>query len=324
MKITREIKTAILVIISILLFIWGYSFLKGRDLLTNYQTYYAQYDNIEGLNIAAPVTINGLIVGKVIGFKIVNETGKIVVELQIKPDFFISKSSVAELYSPSMLGGKQVAIITNLKDKTPAKSGDFLQSSSKLALTDEVANQVKPLKEKVDKVLDNANNMLVNINDVLDERTKQNLQNSLANLNETLAEFKSASQKVNSMLADNKGKIDGTITNFNKVSVNFAKVSDSLAKINIGKTVEKLDKTLASVDKIMFDIQSGKGTMGKMMKDETLYNNFAKSSKELELLLQDLRLNPTRYINVSLFGKKNKPYVAPKNDTLTKAKTSNL
>lgn len=320
MKITKEIKTAILVISSILLFIWGYSFLKGKDLLTNYQTYYAQYDNIEGLNVAAPVTINGLIVGKVMGFERVNRTGKIIVELQIKPDFFISKSSVAELYAPSFLGGKQIAVIIDLKDEVPAKNGDFLRSSSKSALTEEVANQVKPLKEKVEKVLDNANNMLVNINEVLDERTKQNLKNSLANLNETLAEFKLASQKVNGMLVDNKGKIDGTITNFNKVSVNFAKISDSLAKINMGKTVEKLDKTLANVDKIMLDIQSGKGTMGKMMKDETLYNNFAKSSKELELLLQDLRLNPTRYINVSLFGKKNKPYVTPKNDTLNKVK----
>ncbi|MES2544385.1 MAG: MlaD family protein [Bacteroidota bacterium] len=316
MKITREIKTAILVISSILLFIWGYSFLKGKDLLTNYQTYYVQYSNIEGLTVSAPITINGLVVGKVIGFKIENQTGKIDVELQIKPDFFISKSSTAQLYASSLLGGKQIAIIVNLQDPVPAKNGDFLLSSTKPALTDELANQVKPLTEKIDKVLVNANDMLSNINEVLDEKTKQNLKSSLANLNETLAEFKSASQKVNGMLADNKEKIDGTLTNFNKVSVNFAKLSDSLAKINIGKTVDKLDKTLANVDKIMFDIQSGKGTMGKMMKDETLYNNFAKSSKELELLLQDLRLNPTRYINVSLFGKKNKPYVAPKKDTL--------
>jgi phospholipid/cholesterol/gamma-HCH transport system substrate-binding protein len=114
------------------------------------------------------------------------------------------------------------------------------------------------------------------------------------------------------MLDGNKGKIDGMVTNFNKVSSNFEKISDSLSKANIGQTVKNLDKTLASVDKIMSDIQSGKGTMGKMMKDETLYNNFAKTSKELELLLQDLRLNPTRYINVSLFGKKNKTYIAPK------------
>ena len=95
-------------------------------------------------------------------------------------------------------------------------------------------------------------------------------------------------------------------------------MSDSLAKANLGQTVKNLEKTLASVDKLMAEMEQGKGTMGKLMKDETMYNNFSKASNELELLLQDLRLNPTRYVNVSLFGKKNKPYVAPINDTIKK------
>jgi phospholipid/cholesterol/gamma-HCH transport system substrate-binding protein len=120
------------------------------------------------------------------------------------------------------------------------------------------------------------------------------------------------------MLADNKGKISTTMTNVEKASANFSKVSDSIAKANIGQTVKNLEKTLANVDKLMADIQSGKGTLGKLAKDETMYNNFAKTSKELELLLQDLRLNPTRYVNVSLFGKKNKPYKAPVLDTIKK------
>ena len=117
MKITREIKTAILVIASILLFIWGYSFLKGRDLLTDYKTLYAQYDNVEGLVVSAPVTINGLVVGKVSGINIKNDTGKLVVELQIKSDFPISKSSTATIYDASLIGGKQVAIHPNYSDK---------------------------------------------------------------------------------------------------------------------------------------------------------------------------------------------------------------
>ena len=120
------------------------------------------------------------------------------------------------------------------------------------------------------------------------------------------------------MIADNKSKINSTMTNFDKTSANFSKMSDSLAKANLGQTVKNLEKTLASVDKIMADINSGKGTMGKLMKDDAMYNNFTNTSKELELLLQDLRLNPTRYVNVSLFGKKNKPYVAPVNDTIKK------
>jgi len=315
LKITREIKTAILVIASILLFIWGYSFLKGRDLLSDYQTFYVKYDNVEGLINSAPVTINGLVVGKVNLIKL-NKDWTSLVELQIDGDYQITKNSVAELYSPGPIGGKQITIIPNTKSTEIAKSGDFLTSSSKLGLTEEVSNQIKPIKEKLDKVLENANTMLVNINQVLDDKTKQNLRSSLENLNATLAEFKEVSKSANEMLADNKGKISATMTNVEKASANFSKVSDSIAKANIGQTVKNLEKTLANVDKLMADIQSGKGTLGKLAKDETMYNNFAKTSKELELLLQDLRLNPTRYVNVSLFGKKNKPYKAPVSDTI--------
>ena len=318
MKLSREIKTAILVISAILLFIWGYSFLKGRDLFTNYKTLFVEYKNVEGLTVSAPVTINGLNIGKVSSISIKNDTGAIVVEMQINSDFPISKSSIAEIYAPSPIGGKQLAILPNYDDKSLAADGDYLKSSSKLGLTDELARQIEPLKDKIEKLLDNANVMLVNVNQVLDVKSKENLRNSLANLNEILVEFKSASKSVNGMLAENKTKISGTMTNVEKASANFSKMSDSLAKANIGQTVKNLEKTLANVDKMLADLQSGKGTMGKLMKDEALYTNFAKTSKELELLLQDLRLNPTRYVNVSLFGKKNKPYVAPVNDTIKK------
>lgn len=317
MKITREIKTAILVIASILLFIWGYSFLKGRDLLSSYNKYYVKYTNVDGLVSAAPVTINGLTVGKVNSIELQDDWTSLV-ELQINGDYKIPKNSIAELYAPGPIGGKQIAILPNTQTQEIAVSGDFLKSANKLGLTEEVSNQIKPIKEKLDKVLENANTMLVNINQVLDDKTKQNLRGSLENLNETLAEFKEASATVNGMLAENKGKINSTMANFEKTSANLTKMSDSLAKANIAQTVKNLEKTLASVDKLMADMQSGKGTLGKLAKDEALYNNFVKSSKELELLLQDLRLNPTRYINVSLFGKKNKPYKAPVNDTITK------
>ena len=317
MKITREIKTAILVIASILLFIWGYSFLKGRDLLSNYTTYFVKYENVDGLVNSAPVTINGLIVGKVTAIKL-NEDWTSIVELQINGDYKVTKNSIAELYSPGPIGGKQVAIIPNKETKEVAASGEYLASSSKLGLTEEISKEIKPIKDKLNSVLENANTMLISINQVLDAKTKENLKSSLENLNATLAQFKEVSQNANAMLVDNKSKIDATMTNVQNASVNFSKISDSLAKANIGEAVKKLENTLVSVDKLMADIQSGKGTLGKLAKDEDMYNNFTTASKELELLLQDLRLNPTRYINVSLFGKKNKPYKAPVNDSITK------
>jgi len=318
LKITREIKTAILVIASILLFIWGYSFLKGKDLLSSYKTFYVHYDNVEGLMNSAPVTINGLKVGKVNRIKFLNNTGKIEVELQIKSDFPFSKTSIASIYEPGLIGGKQIMITPNFADSSIAESGLILRGDIKPGLTTLVAQRLTPLQEKVEKMVVSADGLLQNVNSILDAKTKTDIKNSIANLDATLAEFKMATHNVNEMIDDNKGKFNSTMTNVDKVSANFAKISDSLSKVNISKTVKSLEQSLASVDKIMADVQSGRGTLGKLAKDESMYINFVKTSKELELLLQDLRLNPTRYVNVSLFGKKNKPYKAPVNDTITK------
>ena len=317
LKLTREIKTAILVIISILLFIWGYSFLKGKNLFDTSNKLFVVYENVAGLAPSAPVTLSGLTIGKVNAINIQTD-GKLLVELSITNDFPISKSSIAEIYDSGLVGGRQIAIKPDLTDTNYTKSGDFLQASSKLGLTDALAQQLEPLQSKLQLVLENANLLFSNVNEVLDANTKQNLKGSIAELNKTLSEFSVASKSINELIADNKSKLNSTLTNFDKTSSNFAKMSDSLAKANLGQTVKNLEKTLANVDKLMAEMEQGKGTLGKLMKDETMYNNFSNSSKELELLLQDLRLHPTRYVNVSLFGKKEKPYVAPVNDSIKK------
>jgi phospholipid/cholesterol/gamma-HCH transport system substrate-binding protein len=317
LKVSREIKTAVLVLMSILLFIWGYNFLKGKNLFDNNNKLYVIYENVAGLAPSAPVTLNGLTIGKVNSITI-NPDGKLLVELHITTDFPISKSSIAEIYDSGLVGGRQIAIKPNLLDKNYTVSGDYLKASSKLGLTDALAQQLEPLQAKIQELLKNADVLFTNVNDVLDTQTRQNLKSSIASLNATLSEFSVASKNVNELLAENKSKLNNTLKNVDKVSGNFATISDSLAKANLGQTVKNLEKTLAKVDKIMADLEQGKGTMGKLIKDETMYTNFSKTSKELELLLQDVRLHPTRYVNVSLFGKKNKPYLAPVNDTIKK------
>ena len=310
MKITKEIKAGILVIASISLFIWGYSYLKGKDILNDYKTFFVKYDNVEGLASTAPITINGLVVGQVSGIKL-QPNGEILVQLQIKNDFPFSKSSVVAIYEPGLIAGKQLQIIPNFKDNSVAVSGDTLTSSVKKGLTDLVSDKLAPLQQKIEKMIVNADLLLTNLNEVLDTKSKENLKNSISNLSKTIEGINSVVDNTNSILLNNKGNIDKTLSNLNKVSTDFSKISDSLSKANITKVVTNLEKTLSNVDKIMNDLQSGKGSLGKMVKDDALYNNLEKTSKELELLLQDLRLNPTRYVNVSLFGKKNKPYKGP-------------
>lgn len=316
LKISREIKTAILVISSILLFIWGYSFLKGTDLFVNYKTVYVTYQNVEGLANSAPVTFNGLNIGKVKNVSFDAKKRLNLVELQLNGDYPISKSSQAVQYEPGLIGGKQIMIIPNYEDSSIIETDDYLKGDIQLSMTNKVMDKLAPLTDKVDLVLLSANKLISGLNEVLDEKGKADLKKTLSNLNETMSQLNQASKSANEMLVDYKPKLSKTTENLEKITTDFATISDSLAKANLGKTVKDLEKTLANANRIMAEIQSGKGTFGKLMKDDAMYNNFTKASKELEILLQDLRLNPTRYINVSLFGKKNKPYVAPTNEEI--------
>lgn len=308
MKLTREIKTAILVISSILLFIWGYSFLQGRDLLSNHKLLYAKYDNVEGLVVSAPVTINGFVVGKVRSIVLDNSTGKLVIEMQVDSDFPIAKTSVVNIYEPGLIGGKQIQIVPNLDDTSLVSSGDYLASGVVPGLTSLVGDRFSPLQDKIEKAVVSADSVLVNINTLLDPATKAHFKASMANLNATLLEFKGASQSVNAMLAENRSKIGNAVSNFDHTSKNLAKVSDSLSKINFNKSVRSLENSLAKVNSLMTDVESGKGTLGKLMKDEKVYDNLEGASRELEQLLSDLKRNPKRYVHFSLFGKKAKEY----------------
>lgn len=317
MKITREIKTAILVIASILLFIWGYSFLKGRDLFTNYETFFVEYESVEGLATSAPVTLNGLVIGKVSSITINENTGVLLVELQLKTDFPISKSSIASIYEPGFIGGKQIAIIPNFSDKTLAVDGQKLQGGIKMGLTDKVGDQLAPLQEKLEKLLGSTEKLIAGLNNVLDQKGQQDLKLTLSELSKTVEQFHKVSMSVNNLLSTNKTQINGVVTNFNKISGNFSKISDSLNKADLGKTARNLNATLVRVDGIVSGLESGKGSMGKLLNDEAFYQNIKSSTKELELLLEDIRLYPTRYVNISIFGKKNKPYVGPVNDSIS-------
>jgi phospholipid/cholesterol/gamma-HCH transport system substrate-binding protein len=316
LKLSREIKTAILVIASIVLFIWGYSFLKGKAIFANYKTFYVTYTNVEGLVKSAPVTLNGLAIGKVNDIKINETNGSIVVELQITSDFPISSTSAAVLYEPGFIGGKQIAIEPDFNNKTLAENGQELPGELKLSLTASIQEKLVPLQAKFETVLVEVEQLLKGVNSVLDKKSQENLKITLAELSKTMVEIHAASANVNSILTDNKADLKGVVSNFKKVSTDFAKISDSLNKADLGKTVKSFNTSLAKVDAILLDLEAGKGSAGKLLKDDALYSNLKTTTKEMELLLRDVRLFPTRYINVSFFGKKNKPYVVPVQDSI--------
>ncbi len=309
MKITREAKTAILVIGAILVFIWGYSFLKGRDLFNSYRTLYVIYENVEGLSPSASITYSGLVIGKVSSIKPEKE-GRLVVELQISNnDVFISKTSHAVLHKPDLVGGKQIAIEPDFKNSSPAENEDYLIGTEESSMLSTVSQQLKPLQNKVETTVVSADSLMTKLNNVLDKETQANLRNSIADLSKTMKEFSQTTKSINGMLADNKANINGTLANMNKTTANLAQITDSINSVNLAQTVRKLENTMVSVDNILADLEAGKGTMGKLLKDEAMYDNLNGASKELKELLADLKNNPKRYMHFSVFGRKNTPYV---------------
>jgi phospholipid/cholesterol/gamma-HCH transport system substrate-binding protein len=309
LKVTREAKTAILVIGAILLFIWGYSFLKGRDLFNSYKTYYVIYKDVEGLSPSAPITLNGLVIGKVTDIAFVDhQTGMLRIEMQVKTNFPISKTSYATLYEPGLLGGKQIAIIPDLTNQTDAEDGDTLKAGLKPGMLSVVGDKLSPLQTKVEATVVTADSLLHNINNIVDKETQQNLRQAIADMGNTMQEFNNAAKSLNGVISGNKRNIDGILTDLNKTSANFAQISDSIDPEQLASAINKLEHAMTDVDKLVAEVQSGKGTLGKLLKDEGMYNNLNDASNELKELLADLKNNPKRYLHFSVFGKKGTPY----------------
>ncbi|WP_088340942.1 MlaD family protein [Robiginitalea sediminis] len=314
MKLSREFKTGIIVIGGILLFILGFSYLKSSPLFDDSKTFYAVYSHVGGLQPGTQVSINGFSVGKVNDIRFKDESGQLVVTFSVNKSFEFSSNSIAELYDTGIIGGKGIQIQPVFDGAPTAKSGDTLQAATRPGLTELVQQKLTPLQMKVEGAVSNADSLLVNVNEVLDPTTKKNLREAISGLNTLVATFQGSADKLNTLLGENQTQLDSSLKNIDQITRNFARISDTLADAGLGETVARLETTLASLDALMARLESGEGSMGKLMKDEALYDNLEASSRQLELLLQDFRLNPKRYVNVSVFGKKQKEYTVPEND----------
>ncbi len=309
---SKEIKTAILVIAALLLLIFGYNYLKGNNLLDKSKVLYATYDNVEGLAPSSPVTINGLPVGRVMSIDFANTQGKLVVKMIVEKDFEFSKNSLARVYGGGLIGGKSLAIIPSNEQGMNAKSGDTLPGEMGEGIMELVNERLTPLQEQVEKVIGDTDSLLVNVNAVLDRDTRANLRDAIANFTTASRDLKGISSSVNSLLADNQAKFDRTITNLDKMSGNFATLSDSLSQIQLGTMVADLEKTIADFQELSNKLNSPEGTLGKLLNDEQLYLNLDRTANQMGDLLQDMKLNPKRYVHFSLFGKKPGEYTPPK------------
>lgn len=307
MKISNEVKIGIMAIIAIALLIFGYNFLKGKNLLEDSRTFYAVYDQVEGLNPSSAVTINGLQVGSITKIDI-RKDAKLVVTMNIKKDFPFSKSSIAEIYGGDLIGGKSVAIVPDFENKTLAKPGDTLESKIEVGLLELVNDRLSPLQQKIEDGVSSVDTLLNSINYVMDKDAQNSLRNSIIKFNKTVDHLNSTASQVDNLLTENSDKFNTTMTNVNEMSDKFNTISDSLSKIEFNKVIKELETTLAQVKSITKKIDDGEGSLGKLINDENMYTNLENATKEMEELLQDMKLNPKRYVHFSVFGKKNREY----------------
>ena len=315
MKISREFKTGVVAVVIISLFIWGYNYMKGLNLFDGpLQTYFTEYTNVQGLNTSSVVTINGVEVGKVLDIKFSKDEtkrGRLIVEFSVEEDFEFSKNSVAKIYSASLMGGKSLAIVPSYEGET-AVSGDFLRGEIESDIFSSVTEKLNPLQAKVENVIVSADSLMTGLTDVLDVKSRQSLKSSIAELNLTVTNFKNASQSVNKLIESNDEKLSRTLTNAEEMTKNLSKLSDTLVNANLGLTIRDIESTITSLNAVLNGLEKGEGSLGKLLKDEEMYNNLTNASKELEELLNEMKLHPKRFVHFSLFGKKDKGYVEPK------------
>ena len=307
MKINNEVKTGILVLLGIGLFIFGFSYLKSNDIFVTDRTFYAVYSDVEGVVNGTPVTVNGLPVGSIqkISFHNGNE---LLVKFRVENDIEFSINSLAQIYETGLIGGKALAIIPSNDKSRKAVSSDTLKSSIAPGLTDLVNKKITNLQVKIESMVMSADSVLFKINRVFDDSTRANLRNSVSDFNYTIAELKETSSVINDIVKSNKSRVDLTIGNLSKISKDLSNITSSLTNSDLDITLANFKKSSDDLSSILSNINNGEGTISKLIANDSLFNNLNEASRSIDLLLEDIRINPNRYIHFSLFGKKNKPY----------------
>mgnify|MGYP001365874127 FL=1 len=285
--------------------VFSYNYLKGINLFEKTRTFKVVYSKVDGLASSNPVTLNGYTIGKVqkINFN-PNNTKELIVDIVIENDVQFSKSSKAELYETGLIGGKAIAIIPDYDNNIMANSGDYLVGTVKPGLTD-LVNQIMPqIQLQLEEVMQNAKVVLSNINTLFDEETKESLKSSIDQFSSLTNSLSETSENINNLIKDNSTSIASTVDNLNKTSIKMNDISTSISEVNLNLILTNLDSTVSNLNNLTNQMSKGEGTMGKLIYDAKLFDNLDNATKNLEVLIEDIKSNPKRYVHFSIFGKK--------------------
>lgn len=323
MKISNETKVGALTAIAIVVLILGFNYLKGKNLANTNDKLYAVFPEVRGLAVSNAVFINGLQVGKVANMKEKDKNlSGIIIGIDLTKDINIPNNSVVTITS-ELLGSTGLDIILG-DSKTMARDGDTLLTKQHLSIMGEFTKSINPAINNANEALVQLQMLIKRLNEIVDPRTQTNIQGIVSSLNSTsqsldrllndkngsLAKSLNNVESFTGNLARNNDKINTTLANLDKASGNFA-------NLKLDEAVQSLQNTMVKLESAVAKIDSKQGTLGLLLNDSKLYDQLLLTNRSLTTLLDDLRVNPKRYVNISVFGRKDKkgPLQAPLYDS---------
>ncbi len=304
MKLSKEIKAAFFVLTTILLFIFGFNFLKGSSLLDRQKTIYAIYDEVDGLLVGANVMINGLSIGNVTELDFLPNSTKILVTLKVKDKLNFSSKSTASIYETGVLGGLAISIEPIFERESIVKTGDTLNSSVRPGLTELINRQIEPLSRQLQSTITSVDSIFTGASNVLNRQTQEEIKESINVLTSAIKSINNSSIIIEETLTAKSSQINKTIDNFEKISSNLSEVSDELNSFGLSNLLSNLEVSVDGISSIVDKLDSDKSTIGKLINEDEVYNNLNSSIESLNSLISDIKENPKKYVHFSVFGRK--------------------
>jgi len=302
---SKELKTGVFAVVSILLFILGFQYMRDSKLFQVSREFHVVYPNVVGLERSAAVTINGMKVGKVSDIKLINSQGDaVMVTFIIQDDFEFSKSSVIKIYRSGIIGGNNLAVLTNGSDPMIAQAGDTLVGALESGMIDGLIEKFTPIEKSLLSTLTKVDSVMMDLDQVLDQAAKRHLRQSMVDLSSTMDQLNQTATSLNTLVQHNEAYLNNTFADLGRTASNMAKITDSIALINSATLLNDLSESMNALKQITAAMASGEGTLGALINDPSLYQNLEQVTKEAQKLVEDIKAQPKRYVHFSLFGSK--------------------
>ncbi len=304
MRLSKEIKAAFFVLSTILLFIFGFNYLKGSSILDKQKTIYAVYDEVDGLLVGANVMINGLSIGNVTELDFLPNSTKILVTLKVKDKLNFSSKSTASIYETGVLGGLAISIEPVFERESIVKTGDTLMSSVRPGLTELINRQIEPLSRQLQSTITSVDSIFTGASNVLNKQTQEEIKESISVLTSAINAINNSSIIIEETLTSKNTQINNTIDNIEKISSNLTNVSNELNSFGFTSLLSNLEVSVDGISSIVNKLNSDNSTLGKLINEDEVYNNLNSSIESLNILINDIKANPKKYVHFSVFGRK--------------------